>query len=147
MPDPNQRYGQRQVPTHGAGPYQFDVPDIAAGGRYRLNLREYEENGTRGYYTVISEAGYDNVTIDNESNVRLLVTLNENAQFPVVPNQTRSLDREGTYDIEIQNQSDTDAAVGVSLTIERSPYGADNAERDRRTEPLARSLLRNFTGI
>lgn len=146
MPDPNARYGQRQNPTHGAGPYTFDVPDLAAGDAWSINLREYEKYGTKGYYTVISEAGFDNIEIINSTSQPLDVTLNETNSYRAVSDSVRSITHDGTYTVRIYNDG-TGTASDVTLSILNTGMTADKAAKDRASESPARRIIRNFTGL
>lgn len=146
MPDPNTRYGNRQVPTHGAGPYTFDVPSLAAGDSWRIDLREHEENGTKGYYTVISESGYNHVEVVNSTSHPLRVTLNETNSYRTVSDSVRSIEHDGTYVIEIRNEG-SGSADDVSVTFLQSGMSADTAAKKEASEPPVRRVIRRFTGL
>lgn len=149
MPDPSIPFGERDVPIDGAGPYTFDAPQLAPGDRFRINLREYEENGTVGYYTVLSEAGYDTLSIENPTNAQLTVTVNENGKYPIAGNQSRSIEQRGIYEFAIKNESATVTtnAGDVKATILQSGYDSDVSARERRREPPIRKVIRKFTGV
>lgn len=148
MADPGTLYGNRKTPTHGAGPYQFDVGALDPGNSFRINFREYEEHGTKGYYTTITEVGFNSVTIDNQSGEPLVVTINENNKYPVVPNQSRSLSQEGIYDVRVANNGGATIADGdVTFTVSQSGYDGDTRAREMRKESPVRRVIRNFTGI
>lgn len=146
MPDPNTRYGNRQVPTHGSGPYTWDLPSIAAGDSWRLNLREYEEHGTKGYYTVISESGYNEVEVVNATSQPLRIELNDTNTYRAVSDSVRSIGHDGTYVVKIANEG-TGSADDVSLTILQSGMSADTAAKKEAGDPPLRRVIRNFTGL
>jgi hypothetical protein len=146
MADPNSSYGNRRVPTHGVGPYEFQVPDLDPGDTHIIDLREKEENGTKGYYTVLSEAGYDVVEIGNQTSQRLTATLNEVNNYPVFSNSVRGIDHEGTYRIEVKNNG-TGTASNVTVTIEQSGYNSDQQAKDERSKSPFAKVINHFTGL
>lgn len=146
MPDPNARYGKRQNPTHGAGPYTFDLPSLAAGDSWRIDLREYEEYGTKGYYTVISEAGFDNIEVINSTSQPLNISLNETNTYRAVSDSIRSITHDGTYTVEVRNDG-TGSADEVTLSILNTGMTADKQAKDRASESPARRMIRNWTGL
>lgn len=155
MPDPKQSYGQRNAPIQGAGPYQFQVGgdfgtgDLPPGETATLDLREYEENGTVGYYVVISESGYNSVQIRNDASESLQVQVNETWNFDVPPSTIQTLEQEGMYRFTVKNLGDINpvAAQDVTLTITREAYGADAKARREAESPAWRNMLRNQLGI
>lgn len=146
MPDPKPRYENRHKPVEGAGPFLFDVGTLAAGETFRLNLRGHEENGIRGYYVAISEAGYDVLEVENPSGERLTVTINETADYPVSPNNTKEVTMEGIYDVHLENIG-ANAADDLRLSVLQTGHGADEAAREAKREPPIRGVIRKFTGI
>lgn len=146
MPDPNARYGDRQVPTHGVGPYSFDVPSLAAGESWRINFREYEENGTKGYYTVLSESGFNVVEVVNATSQPLTITVNEAADYRAVGDSVRSITHDGAYVVEITNTG-SGSADDVTLTTLQTGMNADQQAKKMQSEPPVRRVIRKFTGI
>lgn len=147
MPDPGRRFADRREPTESVGPYTFDVPGLAAGEEWILNLREYEENGTRGYYVVLSEAGYDVAQIENRSNEPLEIMINEVNRLTVPANTQETEEQSGMYDFRITNLGGAAvAADDVRLTILKEGYGADDAARATRGNPVAQ-VIENLTGV
>lgn len=146
MADPDAAFGNRNVPTHGVGPYEFEVPSLDPGDSYRLDLREYEENGTRGYYTVLSEAGYDEIEIGNQTSHRLSAEINDVNHYPVFPDTVRGIKHDGTYVVTVTNNG-TGTASDIVITIEQTGYDTDTQAKERRTEGPARKLIRKFTGL
>jgi len=155
MPDPAVAYSERKVDPEGVGPFDFRLgtdfgtTPLSASSRAVLDLREYAENGTKGYYTVLSEVGYDELQIENrDPDNPIKVEINESAATRVPANTVQSLETRGMYRWDVVNAGSTDIAQDdVILEINKSPYGADEQARDRRRENPLRSVVRQFTGI
>jgi hypothetical protein len=151
MGDPATNFSARQSPAEGVGPYrtgeEFDeVPALAVGEFYRLNLRRYEN----GRYVALSPAGYDSVTVVNNSGQALAIRVNDGAGSYTVPgNVTKSFGITGTYSVEVENIG-TDALSNPGeaiIELQKEPLGADEkARRDARQSTLG-SVVENFTGL
>lgn len=146
MPDPNTDFSERRSDPDGVGPYEFTVPELAPGESWRLDLREREN----GRFVGLSPAGYDALLVDNTSaTVPLTVRLNDSQEFPVPANTSRPLTSSGTYVVEVENTSATDTldAGAVEVAIQKEPYGADEAARNRRGRGVVSQVVENFTGV
>lgn len=148
MADPKTRFSERQSNPEGVGPFEFDIPALAPGETHTINLRERQN----GQYVVLSPAGYDSLTVRNETdNVRLKVTVNETNTVPVPANTQPNLTIKGMYRFDITN---TEPAGGssvsdgdASITVLKESYGADEQARERKNESVLRGLVRNYTGV
>lgn len=155
MPDPKGAFSERNSNPDGVGPYDFIVGedigngDLQAGDSEILNLREYEENGTVGYYTVLSEAGYDNIMVENQdSGNNIRVNINEVGDLSVPANTIQSNQQKGMYRFEVKNVGSTTIASGdIILTIKQSGYGANEAARARLSESPLKGFLRSQFGL
>lgn len=155
MPDPAEPFGRRRSDPNGVGPFRFvygtdfGSGSLAAGARATLDLRELVENGTAGYYVVLSEAGYDSLEVENRDvNNPVLVEVNEHWQFAVPANTISGIDQAGMYRVTVENEGATAIASGdLVIEIAKSPFGADDAARQRAAQPPIAAVIEKFTGL
>jgi len=149
--DPAQSYPNRRSPPDGVGPYQTggrlpEVPALAVGERFRLDLRAYEN----GRYVALSPAGYDSVSVTNLSGRTLRVELNDGAQSYVVgANTARAFTLSGAYVVEVVNtgSSPVSNAGDVTVEVQKEPLGADEAARKRARKGPVAQVVEHFTGL
>lgn len=154
MPDPSNSFSERNSPLHGAGPYQFNPADFGVatlnpGVSATLDLREYEENGTKGYYTVISEKGYNVLQVRNSGTADLSVEVNETWNIDVPAASIQTLSQPGMYRFRIRNEDTVNSlpSKDVSIQIQQEAFGSDDKARSDVSDPVWKRVIKGQLGL
>lgn len=133
---------------NGAGPWSFDVPELAPGESFDLDLRNMEFNGERRYFRKFLPMDTAQVT-NLSADAAVRVTINGQFSDVVPPNVVEGYEDQTITHVRIENLSGsaTISAGDVVLTLERTPYNADDRARDEASKPPAAGVIKKFTGL
>lgn len=132
---------------NGAGPFLFDVPQLAPGESWTTDLRNREYNGTKGGFRKFMP--FDTSQITNEStDVPLRVTYNGQYEQYVVANAQESFEEAGIAEVTVENAGNVTLSAGdAHVELVRAPYGADDAARQDAREGVVGKVSEHLIGV
>lgn len=132
---------------NGAGPFLFDVPQLAPGESWTADLRNREHNGTKGGFRRFMP--FDTAQITNEStDVSLTVTYNGMFEQYVPPNSQETFGKAGVTEVTVENTGNVDLAAGdAHVELVREPFDADDAARRDAQTGVVGKVSRKLTGL
>lgn len=132
---------------NGAGPFLFDVPELAAGESWVADLRNREYNGTKGGFRKFMP--FDTSQVTNEStDVPLRVEYNGQYEQYVVANTQESFEKAGITEVRVTNAGSVALAKGdAHVELVREPFGADEAARRDAQTGVIGKVSRKLTGL
>jgi len=131
---------------HGAGPFEYRLDELQPGETEIYDFRNIVHNGSKG--GLKKYLPFDSAQVTNLSTERLGITTNEQFNDIVVPNAVETYENQGVVRMSITNEGSTAIASGdIVLTVEKSPYDADDRARDSRQRGQVSRIVEKFTGV
>lgn len=128
------------------GPIRYELPSLDVGETWRLDLRNRERNGRKGWFRPYLPMDYVQVT--NQSDQQLSVGVNNTYEDIVVANAVESYDEIGAEYLEVTNEgSATINANDITVVVEKTAYDADDRAREEKMKGNGRNIVERFTGI
>lgn len=131
----NRRVSDDDPQVTGGGPWEFDVPALAVGESWLLDLRNREKGTYRRYLPM------ETLQVTNESTESIGISINGIGGDRVPSSSVESYGDAGVERVEVTNNgSNATAAGGVVVTVKAEPFDADEQARRERSQPwLARA--------
>lgn len=127
----------------GAGPWEFQPDEsLAEGDTFRLDLRNMEYNGQRGYFR--EHLPLDDAQVTNKhGSATLRVEFNNQYGGQVQSNSERAFSDAGVTFVEVTNITSgaTVAPEDVVVELSDAGYTADKAARERKAKRSGRSPI------
>jgi hypothetical protein len=132
----------------GRGPWVFDVPELTAGESWVLDLRNREFRNQPRYFRRFLPLDSAQVTNLNDT-AAVEVEYNGLYQDVVPPNVVEGYSETGITGVRIRNldASATIAAGDVRVTLEKTPFDADDAARADAERSAVSKVVENLTGL
>lgn len=133
----------------GAGPWLFETDKaLSQGDSFVIDFRNMEQNGQKGYfkkYLPLDQA----VITNTDASAFLSVEYNGVFEQSVGPSTSETFDDAGVRSIRVTNRTSgtTIPAGDVMVEVLKTPYGADDAARDRRGRGPIGDVIEKFTGV
>lgn len=132
--------------TEGAGPWVFEVPALAAGETWYLDLPNMKYNKTKRYFS--KYLPLDQSQVSNESTETVDVEYNGVFTQRVLSNQIETFDNAGVRTVLVENKGSQGIAAGeVAVELVKEPYNADKAARERKERSPVADVIEKFTGV
>lgn len=132
--------------SEGVGPVLFDIPALAAGESHHIDLRNVERNGRKGWFR--PHLPMDALQVTNQSAQPVRLDLNNEFSDIVVSNAVETYEDQQAEYITVTNDGSSATNDGeITVSVERTPYDADDRARDRRRQGPVSQVIENFTGI
>lgn len=134
-------------PLEGAGPFQFEAPELVSGEAWTLRFQDRKRNGQKGGYR--KHLPFDSIQVTNQdSSNAVMASYNGNFEQYVVPNAVETFDKAGVIRMSIENVGGSTIAAGdVRVEAVKDPYDADKRARESaRQGPISR-VVEHFTGL